>query len=167
MGVSGAGKSSVGAALAVRLGVPFVDADDLQPPSNVAKMAAGHPLDEADRRPWLRRVRHELERRPTVVCACSALTRAGRRELRRAGSVAFVDLVVSPELAEDRAAGRRGHFMGPGMVASQFEALEPPGPDEPDVASVDASGPLAGVLRRVEAALCRLAPLDRPPPGRR
>jgi carbohydrate kinase (thermoresistant glucokinase family) len=153
MGVSGSGKSAIGQALARELGVPFVDGDDLYQAADVAKMAAGHPLTEADRRPWLATVRAALAASPAVVVACSALSRAARAELRGAGGVTFVDLVVDERTARHRVAGRRGHFMKAGMVRSQFAALEPPGPDETDVVAVDAGAPEGVVLARVGAAL--------------
>lgn len=149
MGVAGSGKTTVGIALAERLAVAFVDADSLHPPVNVAKMAAGHPLDDTDRWPWLERVRDALRRDDGVVIACSALKRRYRDLLREAGGVRFVFLDLDPSTAHDRAEQRTGHYMGAAMVASQFDALERP-TDEPDVVIVDATAP---VDRVVAAAL--------------
>lgn len=135
MGVSGSGKSTAGAALARRLGVPFADADDFHPPANIAKMAAGVPLDDRDRAPWLRAVGAWLAAHPDGgVVTCSALKRAFRDLLRAAApAVRFVHLAGDPGVVRDRVANRTGHFMPVGLVASQFAALEPLAPDEPGV----------------------------------
>ena len=158
MGVAGSGKSTVARALARRLGARFVDGDDLHPPQNVAKMAAGTPLTDEDRWPWLAAVRLALRADRRVVVACSALTRAYRDALRDAEGVGFVHLVVSRPVVERRMARRTGHFMGTRMVASQFDTLEPAGHDETDVAPVDGEGPVEVVVQRAEAALATLEP---------
>jgi len=146
MGVAGSGKSTVGASLASRLGARFVDADSLHPPHNVAKMSAGIPLDDADRGPWLAAVRDALAADGSVVVACSALRREYRDVLRGVGDVRFVFLDLDESSARRRAAEREGHFMSAAMVASQFETLERPGPDEPDVVTVDANRVQEAVL---------------------
>lgn len=144
MGVSGAGKSTVGAALAQRLGVPFVDADALHPPANVAKMTAGEPLDDDDRYPWLEAVGEWLAGHPAGVVSCSALKRKYRDQLRaHCPCVEFLYLNGSPEEIGRRVAARSGHFMPAALLRSQLETLEPLGVDEPGVAvdvgrSVDA-----------------------------
>ena len=130
MGVSGCGKSTLGAALAARLGVAFVDADDLHPPANRAKMAAGVALTDADRWPWLDLVTGVLQDRAPVVVACSALRRAYRDRLRRAGEVRFLHLAAPREVIAARLAARQGHFMPASLLDSQYATLEPPGPDE-------------------------------------
>ena len=131
MGVSGSGKSTVGAALAGCLGVPFADADSLHPAANVAKMAAGTPLDDADRRPWLNLVGRWLADHDAGVMSCSALKRRYRDQLRsHRADIAFLHLTGSPELIGARQAGRPGHFMPSSLVMSQFDALEPLDPDE-------------------------------------
>jgi gluconokinase len=131
MGVSGSGKSTVGAALARRLGVPFADADTFHPPANVAKMAAGEPLDDDDRYPWLDAVGQWLESHDNGVTSCSALKRRYRDQLRRhCSDIEFLHLTGSPELIGRRQAGRPGHFMPSSLVMSQFDALEPLEPDE-------------------------------------
>lgn len=133
MGVTGSGKTTVGAALAQRLRVPFADADDFHPPENVAKMSAGIPLDDADRAPWLRAIGAWLaaHRDSGGVISCSALRRSYRDVLRAAApDVLFVHLAGSPEVVARRVAGRPGHFMPASLVASQFATLEPLGPDE-------------------------------------
>lgn len=132
MGVSGSGKSIVGAALAQRLQVPFADADDLHPKANVAKMIAGHPLDDDDRYAWLEAVGEWLARhRDGGVMSCSALKRRYRDQLRaHCPSIVFLHLSGSPEVIGVRQAARRGHFMPAALLKSQFDALEPLGPDE-------------------------------------
>lgn len=131
MGVAGAGKSTVGALLAAALGWRFHDGDDLHPAANRRKMASGQPLDDGDRRPWLGRIarviaRHARRGEPAVV-ACSALKRSYREVLAAATpGVRFVYLKGSPELIAERLRRRRGHFLPPRLLASQFEALEEP-----------------------------------------
>lgn len=136
MGVSGAGKSTVGAALAQRLGVPFADADTYHPNTNIAKMTAGEPLDDADRYPWLERVGEWLARHGGGgVIACSALKHRYRDQLRRhCPDVAFLHLTGSPELIAGRQAHRTGHFMPSSLLQSQLDTLEPLAPDENGVA---------------------------------
>lgn len=152
MGVAGSGKSAVGERIADRLGARFVDADDLHPPANIAKMTAGQPLDDDDRTPWLQRVRDELNSGAPTVVACSALTRRYRDVLREAGDVRFVFLDVDADTARQRAANRTGHYMAAGMIASQFEALQPPA-GEPDVNVIDARDDLETVVDGTLAAL--------------
>jgi gluconokinase len=131
MGVSGSGKSTVGAALARRLGVPFADADTFHSPADVAKMAAGKPLDDADRHPWLDAVGQWLAAHDDGVMSCSALKRKYRDQLRsHSPRVEFLHLAGSPELIGRRQAGRPGHFMPSSLVMSQFDALEALDPDE-------------------------------------
>jgi gluconokinase len=130
MGVSGCGKTTLGRTLADRLGAAFVDADDLHPAANVAKMASGQPLSDADRWPWLDLVAQTLRDRAPVVVACSALRQAYRDRLRAAGDVRFLHLAAPQEVIAARMAARQGHFMPPGLLASQYATLEPPGPDE-------------------------------------
>ncbi len=138
MGVAGSGKTTIGRALADALGARFADGDDFHPAANVAKMAAGTPLTDDDRWPWLARIREELRGSPAIVIACSALARRYRDLLRHADGVRFVLLDVDATTATERAAGRAMHFMAPTMIASQFEVFERPAADETDVAIVDA-----------------------------
>lgn len=130
MGPSGSGKSLVGAALAARLGMGFVDGDDLHPRANVAKMAAGTPLTDEDRSPWLDAVALVLTRQTPVVVACSALRRVYRDRIRATAPAAwFVELVVAqPELRERMS--RRDHFMPTALLDSQLATLEPLATDE-------------------------------------
>ncbi len=132
MGVSGSGKSTIGAALAQRLGVPFVDADDLHPASNVAKMSRGEPLDDEDRWPWLETIGRWLADHPDGgVVSCSALKHAYRDRLREhVAELEFVHLTGSREVIERRQASRPGHFMPASLLSSQFATLEPLAPDE-------------------------------------
>jgi len=136
MGVSGAGKSTIGEALAERLGVPFIDADNLHPRANVEKMRGGTPLEDSDRWPWLEIVadamRNTADTNGRVVCACSALRRAYRDCLTRraAEPIAFVLLHGDKSVIAERQANRPGHFMPPALLDSQFETLEPFDPDE-------------------------------------
>jgi len=143
MGVSGSGKSTVARALAQRLGWYYEEGDRLHPPANVAKMSAGHPLDDDDRTPWLSAIAARIDERrrrgePAVI-TCSALRRRYREIVigRREG-VSLVYLDGSRELIAGRLAGRHGHFMPAALLDSQFTALEPPGPDErPITVSID------------------------------
>jgi gluconokinase len=132
MGVSGSGKSTVGAALAQRLKVPFADADDLHPPANIAKMTAGHPLDDEDRYPWLETIGEWLaDHRDGGVISCSALKRKYRDQLRRhCPTVRFLHLSGRAEVIARRQASRPGHFMPASLLASQFATLEPLDSDE-------------------------------------
>lgn len=136
MGVSGSGKSTVGAALAQRLGVPFEDADDLHPPANIAKMSAGIPLDDDDRHPWLETIGAWLAAHDGQggVVSCSALKRAYRDQLRaHAARAVFVHLHGTREVIARRQASRPGHFMPASLLDSQFDTLEPLGEDEAGV----------------------------------
>ena len=132
MGVSGSGKSTVGSALAQRLRVPFLDADALHPPANIAKMTAGEPLNDDDRHSWLEKVGEWLAGHGDGgVAACSALKRKYRDQLRaHCPRVEFLHLSGSPELIGRRLATRSGHFMPAALLQSQFDALEPLGADE-------------------------------------
>ena len=132
MGVSGSGKSTVGAAIAQRLRVPFADADDFHPPANIAKMTAGEPLDDHDRHPWLEAIGEWLAAHADGgVMSCSALKRKYRDQLRHhAHTVEFVHLDGSHEVIARRQSTRPGHFMPASLLASQFATLEPLAPDE-------------------------------------
>lgn len=154
MGVSGAGKSTLGRALAERLGWTFQEGDDLHPPRNVEKMAAGIPLDDADRAPWLERIRSwidaQLAEGRSGVVACSALKRRYRETLGVDGEkVVLVYLEAAEALLEDRLGRRQGHFMPPALLSSQLVALEPPGVDERPIVVQAADTP----DRQVDAAV--------------
>ena len=132
MGVSGSGKSTVGAALAQRLGVPFVDADDLHPEANIAKMSRGEALDDSDRGPWLETIGEWLAAHPEGgVVSCSALKRKYRDQLRHhVDALEFLHLQGSREVIARRQASRPGHFMPASLLTSQFATLEQLEPDE-------------------------------------
>lgn len=135
MGVCGAGKSTVGRSLASALGLRYVEGDELHPPENVARMAAGTPLTDTDRHGWLQAVAAELAagpgRRPGVVVACSALKRSYRDLLRDAApAMRLVHLHGERSLLERRLAARTGHYMPPTLLQSQLDTLEPPQADE-------------------------------------
>jgi gluconokinase len=136
MGVAGSGKSSVMAALEARLGWPALEGDSLHPPANVAKMAAGVPLTDADRAPWLDAIGgwiddREADRRSSLV-TCSALRRSYRDRLRRGRpSVWFVHLAAPRDVVAARMTGREGHFMPASLLHSQLATLEPLAPNEP------------------------------------
>jgi carbohydrate kinase (thermoresistant glucokinase family) len=142
MGVSGAGKTTVGRALAARLGWTFQEGDDFHGPANVAKMAAGQPLDDADRAPWLARVEAwiggQLAAGRSGIIACSALKLAYRSAIVAGrDGVILVYLKGAEGLVAQRIERRRGHFMPPSLLASQFATLEPPDASEhPIVADV-------------------------------
>ena len=155
MGVSAAGKSMIGSGIADRLGVRFVDGDDLHPPTNVAKMTAGEPLTDDDREPWLDAIAALLgEASEGVVVACSALRASYRSRLRaRAGrSIRFVHLDVAEAELQRRIAARTDHFMPPSLLADQLATLEWPG-DEPDVVVIDAGHRIDEVVAGATAAL--------------
>lgn len=157
MGVSGSGKTTVGALLAERLGVPYAEADDFHSPANVARMAAGHPLDDADRAPWLDAIAGWITARHGSggVISCSALRRRYRDRLRSdAPDLFFLHLDGPSELIAARLAARTGHFMPPGLLRSQFEALEPLEPDEAG-AVVPLDGDPEQITERALAALPR------------
>ena len=145
MGVSGSGKSTIADKLAERLHWSCEDGDKFHPASNVAKMSAGQPLTDEDRWPWLQAIAVEIDRvckaGEHAVIACSALKRAYRDILVHGRSdVRIIYLEGSQPLIASRLALRKGHFMPPGLLESQFKTLEPPGVDEnPVTVSIDAT----------------------------
>ena len=158
MGVSGCGKSTLGRELAPTLGVAFVEGDTLHPEANVAKMRAGVPLDDRDRKPFLENVAAAIvAAKEGVVVSCSALKRSYRDMIRsRVGDVTFVWLKVDRAELAARLARRREHYMPASLLDSQLAALEPPGPDERAIV-VDGAQTIAAQVARV------LAALDEPP----
>jgi len=159
MGVSGSGKSTVGAALAGALGWAFEDGDAFHPPGNVAKMRAGTPLTDEDRWPWLAALAGRIARARAegggVVIACSALRRAYRDRLRDGHTdIRFLHLTGDQALILARQAARRGHYMPASLVASQFATLEPP-EAEADVVELDVVPAPEDITARALAALRR------------
>jgi gluconokinase len=155
MGVSGCGKSSVGAGLGEQLGIPYRDGDDLHPPANVDKMRAGVPLTDADRWPWLDRVAEVLRDDAPVIVGCSALRRVYRDRIRvgAGGPVTFVHLAGDRAVIAERMAARTGHYMPTTLLDSQFATLEPPGVDE--AMTVDIDQPLPAILTTILDHLTR------------
>lgn len=153
MGVSGVGKTTLGRLLAAELGWPFIDADDVHPAANVAKMKAGLPLTDADREPWLEalaaELRERLRRGESAVLACSALKEVYRERLRVDASVRFVYLYATPELIRRRLEERSGHFFPERLLASQLETLEEPA----SALRVDVSETPDAVVRRIVEGL--------------
>jgi gluconokinase len=163
MGVSGCGKSTVAAVLAGQLGWDFEEGDDLHPPANVAKMSAGHPLDDEDRWPWLDKVaawirQHTDAGRPGII-TCSALKKS-YRDVLRGDHVVFVYLAGTREQIAARMAARHGHFMSVAMLDSQLETLEPPTPDEQAI-TLDIAGSAA---EEAEEIIERLGLVDQSGP---
>ena len=145
MGVTGAGKSTIGALLAETLGRPLIEGDSLHPPANIAKMSQGIPLNDDDRLPWLKAIAARIDEarkagRPVIV-TCSALKRRYREILEDGhDDVGFVYLRGARDLIAQRLAARTNHFMPPGLLDSQFAALQEPADDEPSIViAIDAA----------------------------
>ena len=155
MGVSGAGKTTVGRALAERLGWDFEDGDALHPQANVAKMAAGVPLTDDDRWPWLHLVRKwivdEQHSGRSGVIACSALKRS-YRDVLRGDDVYLAQLAAPSKVLQQRLENRTGHFMRAGLLGSQLDTLEEPRPDE-HVLAIDAARSVGAVVDDIVSAL--------------
>jgi gluconokinase len=155
-GVSGAGKTTIGKLLAEQLGWQFYEGDDFHPRANIEKMRSGRPLTDEDRWPWLERLREQITRsiiaKDNAVLACSALKRAYRDRLRVSDDVTFVFLRGDYALIEKQLRQRRGHFMNPELLRSQFADLEEPEPDE-DVLTVDLGRTLQEVVEEVKRKL--------------
>lgn len=157
MGVSGSGKSTVAVRLAERLGWPCQEGDALHPPENVAKMQSGTPLDDADRLPWLRRIAEVIDdwRRAgrSGIVTCSALKRRYRDIIvGTRPDVRLLYLAGSREVIAQRLRGRRGHFMPPSLLDSQFAALEVPSQDENPIV-IDVALPVEAMVARIVAQL--------------
>jgi len=158
MGVSGSGKTTIGERLAARIGWRYEDADTFHPAANVAKMSAGQPLTDDDRWPWLRAIADEIDRAVAagerVVIGCSALRRVYRDVLVHGRpDIRIVYLEGTQALIADRLGSRKGHFMPPGLLTSQFKTLEPPTPDEHAVTvSIDAPAEIIvdNILRQLK-----------------
>jgi gluconokinase len=157
MGVSGSGKSTIGQALATALGLDFIDGDDLHPRANKEKMAAGHPLDDEDRAPWLeiiaQRIGAELAEGNPVVVACSALKRRYRTQLvSYAPSTVFIHLSGQRDIIAERQAHRTHEYMPNSLLDSQFATLEPLEADERSIV-VDLAQTPADMVRFVKDKL--------------
>jgi carbohydrate kinase (thermoresistant glucokinase family) len=157
MGVSGSGKTTLGAALAEILGATYLEADRFHPPANIAHMAAGKPLDDAMRWPWLKalaRAAAEAARTGPAVASCSALKRSYRDLIRaEAGPVRFLFLDGRRAVLEARVRLRQHDYMPATLLDSQLATLEPPGPDEPDVIRLDLDQTMEAQIARSLAAL--------------
>src|SRR6476620_5487776 len=167
MGVSGSGKTTIGDLVARDLGIPFLDGDSLHPVENVAKMAAGTPLTDEDRWPWLATVGSELAQAGDggLVLACSALRRTYRDAIRaQAPHTVFLHLNGSKEVLKERTEGRTGHFMPPALLDSQLATLEPLQEDERGVV-VDIAAPVAEVMAQALKGIAGVVPPARVPGG--
>ncbi|HDR1287455.1 gluconokinase [Pasteurella multocida] len=157
MGVSSTGKTSVGTVVAQRLGIKLIDGDDLHPRANIIKMGQGIPLNDEDRAPWLERIRDaafSLEQKSEVgIIICSALKKQYRDLIRDGNDVKFIFLHGSFELVLERMKQRKGHYMKPEMLKSQFDTLEIPQADEPDVIHISIDGTFEQVVERCIKAL--------------
>lgn len=158
MGVSGSGKSTIGAAVAREIKAKFIDGDDLHPRANIQKMASGQPLNDEDRAPWLQRLNDAAyslnHKNESGIIVCSALKRRYRDLLRKDNdNMVFIYLKGSFEVIMARLQARSGHFMPTELLKSQFDALEEPGADEKDVICVDIDTDVEGVVGRCVAAL--------------
>jgi carbohydrate kinase (thermoresistant glucokinase family) len=150
MGVSGCGKSTIGEPLAAALGFPFFDADAFHPPENVAKMAAGTPLTDADRAPWLALLNEKLKKEANAVLACSALKQSYRDALAKdLADCRFVHLKGSIELIRARLAERKHRYMPASLLDSQFATLEAP----QDAIAVDIAQPPDDCVAQIRARL--------------
>ncbi|SRR6056297_1429385 len=167
MGVSGSGKSSLGQALAAKMDWTFIEGDDRHPAANRAKMAAGIPLSDADRWPWLDALAAEATRIEaeggTPVLACSALRRAYRERLRASGShVCFLHLTGPRETIAGRMAKRTGHYMPLALLDSQLATLEPAAADEMDVWTLPIDAPVEQIAEKVAAAFTSTTSIGSP-----
>lgn len=158
MGVSGSGKSTIGAEVAREIKAKFIDGDDLHPRANIQKMASGQPLNDDDRAPWLQRLNDAAyslnHKNESGIIVCSALKRRYRDLLRQDNdNMVFIYLKGSFEVILARLQARSGHFMPTDLLKSQFDALEEPGADEKDVICVDIDTDVEGVVERCVAAL--------------
>jgi carbohydrate kinase (thermoresistant glucokinase family) len=171
IGVSGSGKTAVGSRLAARLGWRFIDADNLHPPANIAKMSAGVPLTDDDRRPWLAEVARQLASGRDAIAGCSALRRSYRDAIAAAAPGAFfIHLDVPAAILAARMRARGDHFMPVSLLDSQLATFEPLGPDEPGMV-IDASGDLDTVVAELAGLLAHgpalpdASPIRGPGPG--
>lgn len=162
MGVSGSGKSTIGAALALRLGLPYLDADDFHPKANVDKMSKGLPLTDEDRWPWLSAlgtaVREAADTQGGVIAACSALKRAYRTWLSDAVGIPMVYALLEGErdTLYRRMAARKDHYMPASLLDSQLAILEPPADDEP-VLTFSVEADVDAIVDELDASLASMS----------
>lgn len=153
MGVTGSGKTTVGKALAANLGWKYFDADQFHPVTNVAKMQAGVPLDDADRQPWLETlaqlISDNIHAAESAVLACSALKQRYRDTLSISDEVRFVYLKGDRTMIAERLRARRDHYMNPKLLDSQFETLEEP----EDALAIDVTLPVDAIVQKIRTAL--------------
>jgi gluconokinase len=153
MGVTGSGKTTVGKALAANLGWKYFDADQFHPVTNVAKMRAGVPLDDADRQPWLETlaqlISDNIHAGESAVLACSALKQRYRDTLSISDEVRFVYLKGDRTMIAERLRARRDHYMNPKLLDSQFETLEEP----EDALAIDVTLPVDAIVQKIRTAL--------------
>uniref|UniRef100_A0A5S6QUP0 Gluconokinase n=1 Tax=Trichuris muris TaxID=70415 RepID=A0A5S6QUP0_TRIMR len=155
MGVSGSGKSTVGKALSIKLGIPFLDGDDYHSPLNKAKMCRGEPLSDEDRSHWLFTISELAEqfhaKGQAIIIGCSALKQQYRQYLmgQRKKSTYIFHLQVPLEVAENRVRARTDHFFKPWLLKSQYETLQSPSPDEFHIINIDASQPITIVVSNI------------------
>ncbi|WP_087018229.1 gluconokinase [Thaumasiovibrio subtropicus] len=166
MGVSGSGKSSVGAGIAEALHAKFIDGDDLHPKANIDKMALGEPLNDSDRSPWLERIRDAVyslnQKHEQGVIVCSSLKKSYRDQIRNGNTnLVFVYLDGDFDLIRHRMAARQGHFMKESMLRSQFDALECP-TSEKDVIHITIDQPLEDIVRHAAQAITDFDHHDHP-----
>lgn len=158
MGVSGCGKSTIGALIAQRLGAKFIDGDDLHPRANIEKMRRGEPLNDHDRAPWLERIRDaafSLENKSEQgIIVCSALKKAYRDQIRDGNqNVTFLFLDGDKALIIERMRARKGHFMKTEMLESQFATLQRPSAEETDVLTISIASDIDSVVEQAITAL--------------
>lgn len=161
MGVSSTGKTTIGTAVAQKLGMKLIDGDDLHPRANIMKMGSGIPLNDDDRKPWLERINDaafSLEQKSEKgIIVCSALKKKYRDQIRQGNAnVSFIFLHGSFELVLERMKQRQGHFMKAEMLQSQFNTLEIPQADESDVIFIDIEGSFENVVERCMQAVKNL-----------
>jgi gluconokinase len=153
MGVTGSGKTTVGKALAASLGWKYFDADEFHPATNVAKMRAGVPLNDADRQPWLENlaqlISENIHAGKSAILACSALKQTYRDTLSISNEVRFVYLKGDRTIIAERLRERRDHYMNPKLLDSQFETLEEP----EDALAIDVTLPVDAIVERIRTAL--------------
>ncbi|MEX0425547.1 gluconokinase [Providencia rettgeri] len=165
MGVSGSGKSAVAAGVAQQLQAAFLDGDFLHPKSNILKMASGHALNDDDRKPWLVALNNAIfamQRTNKVSLVVSSALKKSYRDILREGNhnLYFIYLKGDAVVIEERLKARKGHFFKPEMLKSQFDALQEPGADEPDVQVIDIRPSLENVIENTCSTIRKIVAGD-------